>query len=256
MAAFPGKRQIWLKRCRRALADPELHKTRRIYGRRIGRALNQGRKDVFERLLPVLQISEDKVTQQENLSPGTLFSEPCKETWLEIGFGNGEHLAALMRAQPENAYIGAEPFINGMAAFLKDIKDEPHDRIRVWMDDAIMLAQSLESECLDGIYVLNPDPWPKKRHHKRRIISQENLNSFARILKPGGQLVMSTDVDDLAKWMVTQCVRHPAFEWTAECADDWRLPPEGWIETRYEQKGSAAGRQQIYLVFRRLLAGP
>ena len=104
---------------------------------------------------------------------------------------------------------------------------------------------------LDAVTINFPDPWPKKRHYKRRIISQENLSHFARILKPGGQLIMSTDVDDLAEWMVTQCMLHPAFEWAAEHADDWHLPPEGWIETRYEQKGKAAGRQQIYLIFRK-----
>ncbi len=173
---------------------------------------------------------------------------------MEIGFGNGEHLSALMRQNLDEAFIGAEPFINGMAAFLKDIRDEPHENIRVWMDDAILLVESLPSDYLNGIYVLNPDPWPKARHHKRRIISQDNLTKFARVLKPGGALIMATDVDDLAEWMVTQASAHPAFEWTAEQADDWRTTPENWIKTRYEEKGAKAGRQQSYLIFEKKTA--
>lgn len=169
--------------------------------------------------------------------------------WLEIGFGNGEHLKGLMERHPDHFYIGAEPFINGMSAFLKSIVQMPHNNIRVWMDDAIILVDAMPDQYLDGIYVLNPDPWPKRRHHKRRIISQENLTKFARVLKPGGALIMATDVPDLAEWMVTQASIHPAFSWTAERADDWRVMPDDWIKTRYEEKGAQAGRRQSYLVF-------
>jgi tRNA (guanine-N7-)-methyltransferase len=229
----------------------ELKRQRRIYGRRLGRALNKERREILDELLPLLQVQKDKVSCKADLKPGNLFDVKCNKVWLEIGFGNGEHLSAVMRKNPDNAYIGAEPFINGMSAFLKDIADDPHDRIKVWMDDAIMLAQSFEDKSIDGIYVLNPDPWPKKKHHKRRIINQDNLDIFARILRPDGKLIMTTDVDDLAEWMVTQCTIHPAFEWTAKKADDWRTAPEGWTETRYEQKGEAAGRKQSYLIFKK-----
>ncbi len=173
---------------------------------------------------------------------------------MEIGFGSGEHLSALLRRHPDRHYIGAEPFINGMAAFLKDIKDEPDciSRVRVCMDDAIPVVRRLPKNALDGIYVLNPDPWPKTRHHKRRIISQENLDFFSSALKSGGQLIMATDVDDLAQWMVTEASRHPDFVWTAETAEDWKTRPEDWIETRYETKGTRAGRTQTYLLFKKI----
>ncbi len=173
--------------------------------------------------------------------------------WLEIGFGAGEHLSALCRRNPQTGYIGAEPFINGVAALLKDVQaDEmPIENLRILHGDAMKLALSFTPASLDGIYVLNPDPWPKKRHHNRRIIRPDTLDVFARILKSGGALIMSTDVDDLAEWMVTHASNHPAFTWTARTKADWQIMPEGWIPTRYEQKGITAGRKQTYLIFTR-----
>lgn len=226
----------------RKSAEPEVK--RRLYGRKQTRALGYDRQTALDALLPALQIPDNH--------NGPVFDGKDRPVWLEIGFGNGEHLAGLMRRHPDWRFIGAEPFINGMSAFLKDIENDPHENIRVWMDDALLLLPLLPEAYLDGIYVLNPDPWPKKRHHKRRIISQDNLTAFARVLKPGGALIMATDVDDLADWMVTQASLHPAFEWTAEHADDWRRTPPGWIHTRYEQKGATKGRRQTYLIFNKI----
>jgi tRNA (guanine-N7-)-methyltransferase len=123
----------------------------------------------------------------------------------------------------------------------------------VHIDYAMMVANSLKDECLDGIYVLNPDPWHKKRHFKRRIIRGENLDVLARILKPGGTLIMSTDVLDLADWMVTEAFNHPAFTWSAKCAEDWRVPPEDWITTAYEVKGAKGANKMSYLFFEKKL---
>lgn len=233
------------------MQEKQQQNTKRVYGRRQNRPLNKSRAEAMDTLLPALSVPEDNLKEDGSLAPSSLFSAPYKELWFEIGFGAGEHLAELMRRYPENAYIGAEPFINGMAAFLKDIKDEPHDKIRVHMDDAMMVANSLEDACLDGMYVLNPDPWHKKRHYKRRIISQDNLDVFARILKPGAPLIMTTDVTDLADWMVTQASLHPAFEWTAKSAKDWRVPPKDWITTAYEVKGAKGAKVMSYLFFER-----
>ena len=142
-----------------------------------------------------------------------------------------------------------------MSALMKHIDDTPNESgqypLKVWMDDAMDIAKSLCEKSLDCIYVLNPDPWPKVRHHKRRMISQKNLDEFARILKDNGQLVMTTDVDDLAEWMATQATNHPAFVWEANSKDDWQKKPEGWVTTRYEKKGKDAGRKQTYLLFRK-----
>ena len=169
---------------------------------------------------------------------------------MEIGFGNGERLAQHILREPETGFIGAEPFINGMSAFLREIKEKNSmENIRVTMDDALPLVKSLTPNSIDEIYVLNPDPWHKKRHHKRRIINQDNLSEFARILKSGGKLTLSTDVPDLIEWMVIEASNHPDFNWTATCADDWRTPPKGWIPTRYETKGAKGADKMNYLFF-------
>lgn len=226
--------------------------TKRVYGRRLGRPLNKERAGVLDMVLPHLEIPAAFLTEKGDLSPEALFGAPLPALWLEIGFGNGEHIIGLMEQHPDWGFIGAEPFINGMAALLKSLRNMPQNKIRVLMDDAMLAVNSLIDNSLDGIYVLNPDPWPKKRHHKRRIVSQKNLNAFARTLKPGGLLVMSTDVPDLAEWMVTQASMHPAFEWTAESAADWRNPPPGWIKTRYEVKRAKGADKMAYLVFKKI----
>ncbi len=251
MAVSHGRGWIWWTLFAKRLASSEPMNKRRVYGRRIGRPLGSGRAQGLESLLPVLGLSDDILKEDGSVDPETLFGDKPEKIIFEIGFGNGEHLSALMRAEPGNGYIGAEPFINGMSAFLKDIKDMPNGNIRVLMDDALRIVKSLKSASVDSLYILNPDPWPKKRHYKRRIVRSETLNDYARVLKPGGFLVMTTDVDDLAEWMATQAFRHPAFHWTAKRADDWRTPPKDWQATRYEQKGRKAGRQQSYLIFER-----
>lgn len=225
----------------------------RFYGRRSGRRLNKVRQLLLDNLYPTLAISEDQITSAGDLDPHALFSHKPEKITLEIGFGNGEHLAELMRRHPGEGFIGAEPFINGMTAFLKQIDDQKTtENIRTYMDDAMPLVKSLRAESIDTIYVLNPDPWHKTRHHQRRIINQKNLDDFARILKPQGMLIMSTDVKNLIEWMVTEASMHPAFEWTAECADDWRIPPADWIPTRYETKGAKGADKMHYLFFKRV----
>ncbi len=250
MVVSHGKRLTWLKTYARfldnSLKNPQ---ERRFYGRRVGRPLNQSRQEALDKLLPALSISDALLTEKGDLSPEGLFGAPVSECWFEIGFGTGEHLSGLMRQNPDIGYLGAEPFANGMAAFLKDIQDEPHERIRVITEDAMFLANSLADNTLDGMYVLNPDPWHKKRHHKRRIINQDNLDCFARILKPGAPLIMSTDVPYLAEWMVTQASMHDAFEWDAWRAKDWWDVPEGWIHTAYETKKAKGADRMVYLNF-------
>lgn len=228
-------------------SDNKLRK--RVFGRRLGRPLNKSRAEVINTLLPKLCVSEKALKENGSLAPSSLFKTPYKECWFEIGFGNGEHLSGLMRRHPDHAYFGAEPFINGMANFLKDIQDEPHDRVAVHMDDAMILANSLEDECLDGMYILNPDPWHKKRHHKRRIVNRQNLACFHRILKPGGQLILSTDVPYLAEWMIAETLIHGGFEWQANSKTDWETKPEGWIDTIYQTKGAKGADKMVYLLF-------
>lgn len=222
--------------------------------RRQSRPLNASRAESFERLLPLLSIPKDNLQENGLLDPATLFSFKPAEFWFEIGFGTGEHVHALMRRHPDHAFIGAEPYINGVAALLKaldaDYENKP-DNLRVHTDDALMVANSLKTASLDGIYILNPDPWHKKRHNKRRIVRPETLDIYARILKPGGKLVMSTDVPDMAEWMITHSIRHKDFIWTAQSAADWEKPPADWITTAYEVKGAKGAKKMAYLFFER-----
>jgi len=222
---------------------------RGFFGRRSGRAIQPARKRLIAELLEALAISGD---EDSPIQPRSLFPDAA-QIWMEIGFGDGEHLAGLMGKNLDVGFLGIEPYINGMGNFLNRIQGMDTPNVRVHMDDAIPLLHRMDDGCLDRLYVLNPDPWPKARHHKRRIINQTHLDLFSRLLKPGSLLVMATDVDDLAEWMVTECSKHPDFEWTAESSDDWRTPPDWWeVTTRYAQKGLDAGRRQSYLIFKKV----
>lgn len=229
----------------------ERHPDGNFYGRRLGRPLNTSRQDALDQILPARSIPADQLTCNGVLAPSSLFDKAYAQHWLEIGFGTGEHLTPLLTRHPDTGFIGVEPFINGMAAFCKSItvQDPAPENIRLWMDDAVVLAQSLSDNSLDGIYILNPDPWHKKRHHKRRIVRPETLDIYARILKPGGQLIMSTDVPYLADWMITHTYNHPAFEWSAGSCKDWQIPPDNWVTTAYEVKGAKGAKKMCYLFF-------
>ena len=224
---------------------------RSLYGRRQGRTLSGIRSEVLETLLPEIKIQENQLPQNHTISPSSLFRTPFQNYVLEIGFGHGERLAELTKTTPDTGFIGAEPFITGMADFLKDIKDDDHTNTRVLMDDGLIIARSLTPKSIDKIYILNPDPWHKTRHHKRRIINQNNLNIFAKILKPGGELIMTSDVPNCAEWMCTQATNHPSFTWTAKTRDNWSTPPKDWVKTRYEEKGAKGAKKMVYLFFKK-----
>lgn len=227
-----------------------LREIRRVYGRRHTRSLSPARQTAFENLLDALQIPKETL-DRGNLVAKDLFGRDFPALWLEIGFGNGAHLKQEMEADPGTGFIGAEPFVNGMAAFLDSIEASPKENIRVYMDDALTVVDALADGVLDGIYILNPDPWPKKRHWKRRIVQPEHVEKFVRVLKPGGKLIMTTDIDPLAEWMLTHAINSPALRWTAEKPEDWQTPPPDWNPTKYERKGAAKGRRQTYLVFQK-----
>jgi tRNA (guanine-N7-)-methyltransferase len=230
---------------------PEIRKAtepRRLFGRRQTRSLSASKQLVFEETLIRLHIPQN-LLNRGNLNVQNIFDKPFTKFWFEIGFGNGEHVKNEALAHPDTAFIGAEPFINGMAALLNSLRDQDDSNIRVYMDDAMAVINALSDNVLDGIYILNPDPWPKKRHWKRRIVQPEHVEKFVRVLKPGGKLIMTTDIDDLAEWMCIHAANNANLRWTAEKPADWQIAPEGWIPTRYESKGVAKGRKQTYLVF-------
>lgn len=231
---------------------PPRKRARRVYGRRIGRPLRKVRLDALDALLSKLELPREILTEQANVDPQSFFAGPPQKLHFEIGFGNGEHLLHLMATHPNDHFIGAEPFMNGMSAFFTSLPDPVPENIRVLADDALLALNSFEDQSVDVLYILNPDPWPKIRHHKRRVVTPKNLKVFARVLKDGGTMIQTTDVDELAEWMVCQTTACPAFEWLAQSPKDWQTAPDNWLATRYESKGGKAGRQQTYLVYKRL----
>lgn len=213
--------------------------------------MHQGRLDVLDTIFPKIEVKRDMLTEKADLTPSVIFGVPVNSFHFEIGFGNGEHLLYIMNEFPNDHFIGAEPYMNGMSAFVKSLPTPTPENIRVHADDALMVLNSLKDGSVDFLYILNPDPWPKSRHHKRRIVSEQNLEVYARVLKAGGTMIQTTDVDELAEWMLTKTINSPYFDWTAEKPEDWKTAPNGWMSTRYENKGKEAGRSQTYLIYKR-----
>jgi len=182
-----------------------------------------------------------------SLDPKALFDEEISAVWLEVGFGAGEHLIGQALAHPTVGLIGCEPYVAGVASLLRQIENTGLDRIRVYPDDARALLSCLASASLDRVFILFPDPWPKRRHHRRRFFQRETVNSFARVLKPGGELLFATDHGEYACWTLTILTSHPDFRWCARGPDDWRRPPAGAVPTRYEDKARVRGAACIYL---------
>jgi tRNA (guanine-N7-)-methyltransferase len=181
-----------------------------------------------------------------------LFPIPVDEIRLEIGFGGGEHLLHEAKNCPRAGFIGCEPYQNGMARALAAIAAERLRNIRLHHGDALGLIEWLPESSLARIDILYPDPWPKRRHWKRRLVSEARAARLARLLRPGGELRFATDVASYAEWALLRLLRAPDLVWVAERADDWRKPWPGFPGTRYEAKAVAAGARPTYLTFRRL----
>ena len=214
-----------------------------FYGRRKGKRLRQHQGDLLATVLPKLRVPD--------LAPVDLGTAlPAARSFvLEIGFGGGEHLAAQARRSPEVGFIGCEPFVNGIAKLLVAIEAEALANVRIWDRDAAELLQILPDASLDRVYILYPDPWPKRRQRKRRFVSRANLSALARVMRSGGELRFATDIDDYAGWALARVFATPHFRWAAHRPDDWRVPWEGWASTRYETKALREGRRPSYLTF-------
>jgi len=212
---------------------------RRIYGRRRGRKLRAGRRALMDTLLPRLCVA---LPATGPLDPQALFPS-ATDLWLEIGFGAGEHLAAQARAHLTVGFLGAEVFENGVAKLVAAIEREQLANIRLFVDDARLLLARLPDRSLGRAFILFPDPWPKERHKKRRIVAAATLDELARTLRPGAELRLATDDADYAEWMEAAIAAQPAFVAVARGDGDWPGRPADWPATRYEQKAVAAGRQ-------------
>jgi tRNA (guanine-N7-)-methyltransferase len=213
------------------------------FGRRRGRRLRAGQQALLADLLPLLAVKGPPV------APATLFTPAPREIWLEIGFGGGEHLAAQAASRPDIGFIGCEPFVNGVVSLLAHVKAQGLANIRIWQGDARTLLAGLPAASIGRAFILFPDPWPKPRHHKRRLITAEFLDALARVLVPGAELRLATDDRDYLLWMLERLTTHPGFAWTARGPGDWRRRAADWPATRYEAKALAAGRKPAYLRF-------
>lgn len=180
-----------------------------------------------------------------------LFEGDVDEVCLEVGFGGGEHLLHRARTNPKTGFIGIEPFVGSMAKALTAVLEEKLENVRLYDDDAVNVLDWLPEASLDLAYQLYPDPWPKRRHWKRRFINQQNLSRYARVLKPGCEFRFASDINTYIDWTLRHCRDHEAFEWTAEAASQWKTPWQDWPGTRYEAKAIREGRTGRYLTFLR-----
>ena len=185
------------------------------------------------------------------LQPASLFSGPVAETWLEIGFGSGEHLVAQARANPDTGFLGCEPFVSGVAALLAHLPIEDRARTRILADDARLLLDALAPASIGRAFLLFPDPWPKHRHAKRRFVQPHTLDQLARVMRPGSRLRFASDHPVCQHWTLRQVLDHPQFEWTARRPGDFLAPPEDWHGTRYETRSAPGSVSPLFLEFAR-----
>ena len=218
------------------------------YGRRIDKPLRARPAQLMETLLPRIAMP-DPATGPIDIKG--IFPK-AEEVWLEVGFGGGEHLAWQSQQNPDIGMIGAEPFINGVAKLVAQIDEQKLENIRIHFGDVRPLMEALPDKSLARIFVLHPDPWPKARHHKRRMISPWFFAEAARLLQPGGILRVASDIPDYIRWTLMHAQRARGFEWLAQCADDWKRRPDDWPQTRYEAKALREGRTPAYLSFARV----
>jgi tRNA (guanine-N7-)-methyltransferase len=219
-----------------------------FYGRRRGRPLRAGQAERKSALLPRLAVA---LPENGGLDPTALFSTPPREVWLEIGFGGGEHLAEQAERHPDIGFIGCEVFENGVAKLLGEIDRRGLANVRVHADDARPLLAALPARSIGRVFILFPDPWPKARHHKRRLIAPATLDRLAEIMTDRAELRLATDDPGYLAWMLEHVTAHPAFVWTARRPADWRERPPDWPATRYETKARKAGRAPAFLRFER-----
>lgn len=218
-----------------------------FFGRRKGKPLRKEQARGLSEILPELRLPLDSPAPA---SLRSLYPVDVSAIRLEIGFGGGEHLVHRAAENPSTGFIGVEPFVNSMAKLVLSMTEKGLGNIRLHDDDAVEVLDWLPDHSIDQIDLLYPDPWPKKRHWKRRFVNQTNLARFHRVLKKGGTFCFASDIDHYVNWTLIETDRHGGFEWTARNARDWLDAYPGWPGTRYEAKARREGRSSAYLTFR------
>ncbi len=204
------------------------------FGRNRGRSLRPYQQSLVDDLLPAITVNLSDLPKANRIA-------------LEIGFGGGEHLLAQAAHNPDTLFIGCEPFINGVAKCLAGIDAQKLTNIRLFTNDARHLLEAMPENYLDSAFILFPDPWPKVRHNKRRLINHDTLGMLARAHRQGGRLLIATDHEDYSVWILEHLAATPDYRWTAESADDFRNPPADWTQTKYQRKTTAEGREPVFI---------
>jgi tRNA (guanine-N7-)-methyltransferase len=217
----------------------------RLYGRSSGHKLRKSQQQLVDELLPAISVPAEGPVDSV-----TLFGED-RPLHFEIGFGSGEHLAYRADMLPDHGFIGCEPFLNGVASALTHIRDQRLANVRLWNNDALDVLRRIPDGALTMVYLLHPDPWPKARHAKRRMVNDGPLDLIAAKLKPGGEFRLGTDDPTYCRWSMMVMNRRRDFEWLAERPADFLVRPGGWPETRYEAKARRQGREVWYFRYRR-----
>lgn len=223
--------------------------TEAFFGRRKGKHIRESQIEAIEALMPVIGLDLSKTAPDPvtDLWPGKVNS-----LRMEIGFGAGEHILHRAANEPQTGFIGVEPFITSMGKMLMELREKELGNIRVYDDDATRVLDWLPDSCLDRIDLLYPDPWPKRKHWKRRFVGPATIERFARVLRKGGVFCFASDIDTYINWTLRHFMSDGRFLWAANKAADWREPWQGWPGTRYEGKAFREGRTPAYLTFRRL----
>lgn len=218
----------------------------RFYGRRKGRPLSKTSQRLLTETLPLFRLNPAISAVQQ-------FAHDPTDVFLEIGFGGGEHLAELALARSDAGFIGAEPYINGVAKMLRHIDEKGLRNIRLWDDDVRKILPKFSNECLAGAYIMFPDPWPKRRHATRRILTPSMMETLARLIRPKGMLILASDDPTAKCWLLQAATSHPAFSWTARRPNDWRNRPADIPKTRYMCKAHNEARTPCWFCFERIV---
>lgn len=234
----------------------------KFFGRRKGRVVRKAKQFLLDNMLPQMRVTPETVFDAERL-----FGEAKHEICLEIGFGDGQHLYGQALKNPQNGYVGVEVFQNGVANLLTlisglkegdnlpesvDVHEYTVQNIRVFDDDVRLLFKALPDDFFDKIYLLFPDPWPKKKHAGRRFVNPDNLKEIKRILKSGGIFRIATDHPVYKRHVLRTMHQNADFVWTAKCGDDWRKEPADWVRTKYQQKAIREGRRPVFFDYKKL----
>lgn len=212
----------------------------KFYGRIKGVRLSDRQSRLVQDLLPKVRLDLNRP-----------LADSPDDVWLEIGFGGGEHLAFQAVNNPQITFIGAEPFVNGVAKLLVAIEENKIGNLTVHDGDVRVLLPNIPDNSLSRLFLLYPDPWHKQRHQKRRMVNEQTISHFFRMLKPGGIFRFASDIEDYVYWTVSVVKKHGGFRFSGETVKDWRQPPDDWHRTRYEAKALREGRTPSYISFTR-----